>query len=328
MKLKLLVSNMIMLLFFIVGAFGANVNLDIELNKYNSNYKYNIDFKEQNVSYFSFEISEGSKITKIRSENENYLNYNFKGDEVEIINSQNSKKIEIEIEREYGYLTEGKFANYLDFSFIIENLTIKVNFEKDFVYDLNKIQLYPRENKILQNSIEWNIENLERETLLFIDIREILEDIEKLKEDEKLFEPITYLLFLISVPIILFVILISYILLKKEINKSQVDLQKTITKRKKESIEKKKIKEKIKEDSENFSNTINKFLTENEKDIVNLIREHEGITQLDILSFLPNLTKSNLSKIITKLHKNKFLLRVRVGKENRIHLGEKLKNSK
>jgi hypothetical protein len=66
-----------------------------------------------------------------------------------------------------------------------------------------------------------------------------------------------------------------------------------------------------------------RFLTDNEKLVVSCIRENEGISQFDILNFLPKLTKSNLSKIISKLDNKKILKRIRVGKVNKIYLGSR-----
>ena len=39
---------------------------------------------------------------------------------------------------------------------------------------------------------------------------------------------------------------------------------------------------------------------------MDVIRKNEGISQYDILNFLPSLTKSNLSKIISKLNSKKI----------------------
>ena len=76
-----------------------------------------------------------------------------------------------------------------------------------------------------------------------------------------------------------------------------------------------------------YEEITSKYLTENEKEIVEIVNTNEGISQNDILNFLPNLTKSNLSKIISKLNSKRILKRIRVGKINKIYLGDKLENN-
>lgn len=73
---------------------------------------------------------------------------------------------------------------------------------------------------------------------------------------------------------------------------------------------------------------VQKYLTENEQDVVDLVRKKEGISQYDILNEIPTMSKSNLSKIISKLHARRFLQRIRVGKINKIHLGDKFQEVK
>ena len=74
---------------------------------------------------------------------------------------------------------------------------------------------------------------------------------------------------------------------------------------------------------EEYKEVMDRFLTDNEKLVVSCIRDNEGISQYDILNFLPKLTKSNLSKIISKLDNKKILKRIRVGKVNKIYLGNR-----
>ena len=84
-------------------------------------------------------------------------------------------------------------------------------------------------------------------------------------------------------------------------------------------------KDKIIDEEKEFEETIEKHLTSNEKNIVKLIKGKEGITQQDILNYIPKLTKSNLSKIIAKLNARHMLSKIRVGKINKIYLGDKFK---
>lgn len=95
------------------------------------------------------------------------------------------------------------------------------------------------------------------------------------------------------------------------------------TEDKKEEQEGKEGKE---EKKESYYEFVNKYLTENEKDVVEIIKEHEGLSQYDILNYLPSMSKSNLSKIISKLHSKKILNRIKVGKVNKIYFGEKLED--
>ncbi|MFT4244654.1 MAG: helix-turn-helix transcriptional regulator [Candidatus Woesearchaeota archaeon] len=70
---------------------------------------------------------------------------------------------------------------------------------------------------------------------------------------------------------------------------------------------------------------IQKYLTENEQDVVRVISKQEGIMQQEILDNLPIFTKSTLSKIISKLERKKIIERVRVGKVNKLFIGNELK---
>lgn len=76
---------------------------------------------------------------------------------------------------------------------------------------------------------------------------------------------------------------------------------------------------------EKIEEYIVKYLTLNEQDVIRVIQKNEGIRQQEILDILPIMTKSTLSKIITKLEGKKILERVRVGKINKLYLGEILK---
>lgn len=82
--------------------------------------------------------------------------------------------------------------------------------------------------------------------------------------------------------------------------------------------------EEISQMSNEIEEYIQKYLTENEQDVIRIIKKHEGIIQQEILDILPIITKSTLSKIITKLEGRRILERVRVGKINKLYLGEKL----
>jgi len=77
-------------------------------------------------------------------------------------------------------------------------------------------------------------------------------------------------------------------------------------------------------DNDIIKEIIEKHLTENEKSVVQIVRAHEGIQQNEILNYVPSLTKSNLSKIVSKLHAKRILNRIKVGKTNNIYLGDKL----
>lgn len=76
---------------------------------------------------------------------------------------------------------------------------------------------------------------------------------------------------------------------------------------------------------EKFEQYIQKYFTENEQDVIRVIKKQEGIMQQEILDNLPIFTKSTLSKIITKLEGKKIIERVRVGKVNKLFLGTELK---
>ena len=86
-----------------------------------------------------------------------------------------------------------------------------------------------------------------------------------------------------------------------------------------------KYKSQTKPSNEDLEAYIQKYFTENEQDVIRTISKHEGIVQQEILDHLPIFTKSTLSKIISKLEGKKMIERVRVGKVNKLFLGEELK---
>ncbi|MFP4402451.1 MAG: helix-turn-helix transcriptional regulator [Candidatus Nanoarchaeia archaeon] len=77
--------------------------------------------------------------------------------------------------------------------------------------------------------------------------------------------------------------------------------------------------------NEELEEYITKYFTENEQDVIRTIHNKEGIVQQEILDVLSIFTKSTLSKILTKLENRKMIERVRVGKINKLYIGEKLK---
>lgn len=70
---------------------------------------------------------------------------------------------------------------------------------------------------------------------------------------------------------------------------------------------------------------IQKYFTENEQDVIRIISNNEGLMQQEILDTLTIFTKSTLSKILSKLERKKMIERVKVGKVNKLFIGEDLK---
>jgi large-conductance mechanosensitive channel len=218
-------------------------------------------------------------------------------------------------------LKTDSIRTYFNFNIEIQELNFELILRDNFGEIIN---IYPQNYNIHPNNrITWQSTNVHEESLYIVNFK----DASKASQEK----PISYLLIIsYIIPIIIlgigvFILFRKYKKLEKK-SKYHKNNQEEIQPPKTNNI---KTEEEKEESTKNiFEEIINKHLTENEKEVVMLVKEKEGISQYDILNFIPKLTKSNLSKIISKLHSKKILKRIKVGKVNHIYLGDKLNQGK
>ena len=332
----------ILLCFALVSA--ANVAVEVEIYSETTIFNYNFDFNEEDsYSSFSFEKPQDARIIYVRNQLDEPVDYSVAGDYF-IIKPQNTQGETFTVKFTSRTLSnevknQGVFSSYLNFNFPVSSLDLKMYVQDDF----GEVKVVsPRNYQFLENSTySWALSDLEQDTLFLINFGDMATT-----NGQGSFIG-DYLLILIFFPVLLFAIFLFFILRsgKKEEEKEEVkkevkeELKKELAKEEKkekkvdkkeeekaEEKEKKEEKEESKEvNAKEFKQIAEKYLTENEREVVDVVKKNEGISQYDILNHLPKLTKSNLSKIITKLNNRKFLSRIRVGKVNKIYLGDKLK---
>jgi hypothetical protein len=311
--------------FFIsLNIYGTDVNITTNFFNDKIKYNYTIDFKNKPISKFTMEIPLNSKVVKIYSKKN--LNFSYLKDEIFVKNLDNDNLIFVELITKNGKINKDTFSNYIDFNFPIKNLLFNFNFNFNFDMDYSKINIYPKTSFIEKNKIIWKFEDISSELLIFIEFNE---NYLKSTKSIEYKESVSYLFILLIIPLILFIFFITFIFLKKDILKNNNIFNKKNTKIVNTKLKNLNKKDKInKKENLEFKNKIKKYLTENEKKIVCEIKKNEGISQLGILSSHPDITKSNLSKMISKLNSLKFLEKIRVGKETNLYLGSKLKFKK
>lgn len=321
------------MIFFSFMTLISGANVDIKANVYNeySLFTYIFHFEgDENYKSFSFEKPKNAKIDYAIDDLGETVKIGFAGDYfiVEPQGNTENKTYEIRyISSEVSQIIKSQkvFSQYINFNFPVKELSFILTFQ-DQVGVVEEV--FPRYYEQLnENSIKWNLQDVQSDTLFLINFE---------KEDgiNSFFSTsqIMYLLgwiVLIALVLILVFIYIIFIRRKGVSQETSMPVNKIATNKKVKS--KKEVKPAINKvviqtEEERYQDFLKMYLTENEKDIVNIIRENEGISQYDILNFLPMITKSNLSKIISKLHSKKILSRIRVGKINKIYLGEKIKN--
>jgi uncharacterized membrane protein len=351
-------------LFFTFGnVFSANVMVNVDIYSDYTIFNYEFIFDE-NESYrsFSFEKPKDATVDLVSSLNQDDLvKYSIAGDYF-IINPNSIKNETFKIQFKSVSISnniydKNSFELYSNFNFVVDKLTFNI----DMVENIGDIEtFFPRDYRILDDgSFEWILTNIDREELFRLEFSKVHSK-EEIKKDKfwtdnlliivsgiVLFSAlvILVLMFLFSSKFRLFNIKISFN------NKNKPVESKVIPKIVKVSVESENYvrdsNDKISTDEIEFLTDVNKdlavdykfneeeyrevmarFLTDNEKLVVSCVRENEGISQYDILNFLPKLTKSNLSKIISKLDNKYILKRIRVGKVNKIYLGSRFEIKK
>ncbi len=306
----------ILMLFFCLGsAFGVTVEIKSDIFSENTIFTYNFYFDEEDdYKRFSFEKpSEDAKIDYAINQDGEDLKYTTVGDYLilrpdEIRNNNFSVRfISYSVSEEV--VSKKSFSIYSDFDFPVELLVHRMEMYENFG-DITEI--FPRDYTQTRDNVEWESENVTSDILFLVNFGS-----EKVSESfwSKNFRIIAILIIAVFV-IIVIVFLTFFIRLKRK--------DRVKKKPKAEGVS----KDEEKEISDKYEEVTQKYLTENEKDVADIVKENNGISQYDILNHLPSISKSNLSKIITKLNSKRILNRIRVGKINKIYLGERLEPEK
>lgn len=338
--------------------YSADVFIFSEVDNKTTYFTYYINFSEdENYKSFSFEKPRNSEIIYSVKESGGNIEYNSAGD-FYIIKPEETAGEMFEIKFKTDYISqrivdEGVFSVYMNFNIPIE----RMRFELDFMSDFGNTNLFfPRNYEISDSgNLIWEMDVVNGETFFLVEFEKF--EGNNLQENSSSFFNIIYFyyaLVLLLIVIILFLVIymvfknkflpLEYLKFKKnnekedssKINENknfedsvnvsydvQVENVELDDKRCEDIDIKNEKKERIDFD---FEDAINKYLTENEREVVKVVKNNEGISQYDILNYIPSLTKSNLSKIITKLNSKNFLNRIKVGKVNKIYLGSKLDN--
>jgi uncharacterized membrane protein len=343
------------------------VNVDIYSDHTVFNYEFIFDENESYRS-FSFEKPMDATVDLVSSLDPSELvKYSIAGDYL-IINPKSIKNKTFKIQFKSVSISnniydKNSFELYSNFNFVVDKLIFNI----EMVENVGDIEtFFPRDYRILDDgSFEWTLTNIDKEELFRLEFSKVHSK-EEIKNGKfwtdnlliivsgiVLFSAlvILVLMFLFSTKFRLFNIKISFNNKNKPIESKVIQKTVKVPIVSVESVDSKdnthNSNDKIstdeiefltganndlvidsKFDEEEYREVIAKFLTENEKLVVSCVRENEGISQYDILNFLPKLTKSNLSKIISKLDNKHILKRIRVGKVNKIYLGNRFEIKK
>ena len=316
---------LLVLIFALQGVYSADVDVKTYIYSDSTIFNYIFEFNQNDsINKFALERPSDAKLDYIVDDN-GKIKYDEAGDYyiVELDEEEENCTIYIkftsqEISKEI--LQTNSFRNYINFNFKADKLTYEVHFNEDLG---ELIDIFPQEYQVYNSEkIRWVSYDVDKESLFIINFKNA-----KKATQESSFDALT--ITYIVIPTLLLIITILILFRKnKQLNHLQnkiIENKQTENKTQKTQLTKEKIEEKP---QETFEEIIQKHLTENEQNVVVLIKENEGISQYDILNHLPHLTKSNLSKIISKLHAKKILKRIKVGKVNNIYLGEKLEHTK
>ena len=304
----------IFILLSFLFAFGSILSLDtkvqIEISKDTTKYDY-IFTNDTIKSEIALEVPINQKSLIVKNQYDTNLNYEIDGKFLVIFPSLTTKEILVSFSTDNGFLNEEAdyFSNFFNVKTNVNNLEYILIYDKilEIENTIKTFEIFPRNLNIDENKIIWQLENVNFETLFFVDYKANSLEVYNKTQDLILSRTIKYFILFLFFPIVIFFGIVFYILFKKD----------KVRPVKKSNLNKK-------DEHLNYSEMKEKYLTENEKEVVEVIKKNIGISQLDILNFLPYLTKSNLSKIITKLDSKKFLHRVKVGKVTKIYLGEAL----
>ncbi len=221
------------------------------------------------------------------------------------------------------YTTQA-FKTYMNFNIPVEFFEFKVVLKSNFG---EIISIFPGDYQLQPNNrISWTKTDLSSDEVFIINFKD--ETIIENTTNEIPFYYYVIIVILILLAIVNF--LAFYLQYKKnkqikekghEVTSVRPEIHKQPKTETSAHVEK---SAKVEEPVDMFKEIVEKHLTENERDVVMIVKDNEGIVQHDILNHLPHLTKSNLSKIVAKLNSKKILKRIKVGKVNNIYLGSKI----
>lgn len=366
--LKQLVSFLIFFLTFVgLNAANVNVNVDIYSTYSVFDYEFMFDETESYRS-FSFEKPKDAKVEFLNSNLDEEIKYSVAGDYIIVSPStvrNSSFKVRFVSELISNNIYEkNAFELYSNFNFVVDRLNVNV----ELVENLGDIDsFFPRDYRALDDgSFNWELSNIDREELFRLEFSN-LNSVDEIKNNKFWTDNliiivsgvvllsalvILVLMFIFSSKFRLFNINISFNKPSKPkklsspkfkssdkvISKSdeaeqtsQIDVEDKVSEEDIEILTRDDLSvepEKSGFNEEEYREVMARFLTDNEKLVVSCVKENDGISQYDILNFLPKLTKSNLSKIISKLDNKKILKRIRVGKVNKIYLGSRFEIKK
>ena len=294
---------LIILILLPLSAFSLKANIHIEVNEDKTYFRYNLSQvkgdelsieKPKDSVLLSYKDQNNSKLS--HSIHENFFTFHTKGsNNTNYLISFTSKSSSEHV------LMKSLFSTYVNFKQPVDTLNVVMEFGRG----LSKPHLiFPRDHgKADKRKVTWNLTDIESEQLFVVES----EPSPQFLSTENIF------FIILSIPVFFFVILTIYAG-SKPIHSTNKKHQKSPQ----------STKEKQKNPLNIFAD---KFLTDNEKKVVEAVLKKEGIQQIEILDSVRELSNSSLSKIIAKLHSKDILQRVRVGKINKIYLGGKVKNS-
>ncbi len=319
--LKKILFFIVFILLCVFSVNSAEVKINANIYSESTIFDYYINFDE-NESYksFSFEKPRDAKLIYALESGTN-IGYSQSGDyfifKPEEVNGKNFLIRFVSVSKSEQILNEHLFSVYTNFNFPVENLTFTISLKED----LGEFsEIVPRNYEITKSgNLVWKVSEVTTDTFFLIKFTDTPTDKNIIYSFiEKYWHIGLFLL-------VLFIFIGTAIVFKKRgyIEKINVEKLKINPFKKKE----KQVKQEI-VDEEKFEELTSKYLTDNEKEVVEVVKNNQGISQYDILNHLPSITKSNLSKIISKLHSRKILSRIKVGKVNKIYLGDKIEKGK
>lgn len=287
-------------------------------------YNYAIEFQDNDsVSKFSIEKPKDAKLD-YAVDKFGTVNYESAGDYFifkpkEVDENYFLIKYKSEDSSNNLFKTDA-YRTYLSFDFPVDNLKFNLEFKDNFG---EGIDIFPSDFVLDEsNKIIWEFKDVNEDLLFVVNFKDSKSNI----ETKNISKDLIY----ISIIIILLIIIISLLILfkfkrKNKSSKNKNIVKETVTKVILENPSNTEITNSQEENRQTIEEIVSKHLTENESEVLLLIKENDGISQYDILNYLPKLTKSNLSKIISKLHARQILKRIKVGKVNKIYLGDRIK---
>ena len=355
------------ILFFSIVS-GANVIVDSNVGLNQTYFKYSIKFQDSDSSNsFSIEKPRNSILISAKDGENKSLFYSSAGD-FYIFKVNSPSILDYKIEFKSISVSDDLVKNnvikiYTNFNFPVDNLKFKLNLDFDYS---NIEDIFPKDYVMQDKQIVWDLDNVEKDSSFMVSFDNVflnndLNNSKKVNNSNSYYIGDAFFMGLLnyfisnpltSIFILLVIVLLVVIYFYRKTMRNLLNIKREVLK--------KELKDRVKLDGEDnlnkdqvnggdnlnlegddlignvedevkeetFNEFVSKYLTDNELEVVQVVKNNEGLIQSDILSEIDGLTKSNLSKIITKLDSKKILKRIRVGKVNKIYLGDKLEKYK